>query len=55
MLGKVRLEDVFANFEVLDRLSCGTTEDKREKSLEVINFIVLISPVTMGIHFILHR
>lgn len=55
VLGKVRLEAVLAYFELLRRLSCGTAGDKREKSVEVINFMVLIAPRILGSHFIQHR
>jgi hypothetical protein len=55
VLGKVRLEVVLAYFELLRRLSCGKAEDKREKSVEVINFMVLIAPRILGSHFIQHR
>ena len=55
VLGKVRLEVILAYFELLRRLSCGTAENKREKSVEVINFMVLIAPRILGSHFIQHR
>jgi hypothetical protein len=55
VLGKVRLEVVLAYFELLRRLLCGAAEDKREKSVEVITFMVLIAPRILCSHFIQRR